>query len=144
MSRHPRAGTVVWPLAVGISAKRARLGSGFRSVYEVVLRSFAATGRAPAAATLEAAAAQFGLPAGQALAELADTVTGAQVTVAFRDGKATWSPDTAVVFVDRHEGDGPAELVICGCLNFVASADTDRACGPVHLAARGRYLPDAG
>jgi Alkylmercury lyase len=147
-----------------------------------VLRSFAATGRPPAAATLEAAAAQFGLTAGLALAELdaadvlgldpdggirmcypfsgvptphavaieagphvhamcaidalgippmlgadavissADPVTGAPVTITFDAGKATWSPDTAVVFVGRRDGDGPAELVTCGCLNFFDSA----------------------
>jgi hypothetical protein len=169
-------------LAPGIAAKRAGLGSGPRSVYQVVLRSFAVTGRAPAPGALEAAAAQFGLTAGQALAELAgadvlgldhdggirmsypfsgvptphavsiaagpqvhamcaidalgippmlgadavisssDPVTNAPVTVAFRAGKATWNPESAVVFVGRRGGEGPAEMVTCGCLNFFASA----------------------
>jgi hypothetical protein len=48
-------------LVSGISAKCAGLRSGPRSVYQVVLRSFALTGRAPAPDALEAAAAQVGL-----------------------------------------------------------------------------------
>lgn len=51
----------------------------------------------------------------------ADPVSGTPVTVVFRDGRASWSPDSAVVFVGRRNGNGTAELVSCGCLNFFSS-----------------------
>jgi hypothetical protein len=190
-------------LVSGIAEKRARLASGPRSVYQVVLRSFAATGRGPAPGALEAAAAQAGLTARQVLAELAaadvlgldddggiwmcypfsgvptphvvaiaagpqvhamcaidalgippmlgadavissaDPVTGALVTVAFRGGEATWSPDSAVVFVGRRDGQGPAEMVTCGCLNFFASADSAAGWASLRPEVAGAVLDHA-
>ncbi|MER8046563.1 alkylmercury lyase family protein [Streptomyces sp. NPDC094032] len=56
-----------------------------------------------------------------------DPITGDPVTVTSEDGRTTWEPSTAVVFVGRRGGAGPAAEVCCDTLNFFttpASAET--------------------
>jgi hypothetical protein len=57
-------------LGTGLATRCASLAPGTRNVYQAVLRRFAATGRPPEPAELEAAERPFDLAAGQLLAEL--------------------------------------------------------------------------
>lgn len=50
-----------------------------------------------------------------------DPLTGEPVTVTFTGATARWHPRAAVVFDGCAGGDGPAEQVCCGYLNFFAS-----------------------
>ncbi|MEV0288655.1 alkylmercury lyase family protein [Kribbella sp. NPDC050820] len=60
-----------------------------------------------------------------------DVTTGRPITVVTRDGRSTWSPDTAVVFVGADAGGGPSADCCCDYLNFFA----DRSAGDRWMAA---------
>lgn len=60
-----------------------------------------------------------------------DVTSGQPITVVTRDGRSTWSPDTAVVFVGADAGGGPSADCCCDYLNFFA----DRSAGAGWMAA---------
>ncbi|GGS40514.1 hypothetical protein GCM10010221_43950 [Streptomyces parvus] len=72
-----------------------------------------------------------------------DPVTGEAVTVATRDGAATWEPKSAVVFVGQRPGGGSAATACCDALNFFTSDASARAWAAEHPDIPGRAVPPA-
>src|SRR5258706_14037983 len=65
----------------------------------------------------------LGIPAmlhADAVITSSDPLTGKPVTITFAAGTASWDPPGVVAFADCARGDGPAEKVSCGYLNFFA------------------------
>ena len=73
----------------------------------------------------------------------ADPLTGEPVTVTFTGATARWEPRTAVVFDGCAGGDGWAEQVCCGYLNFFVSRATAADWARQHPEVTGSVLDQA-
>ena len=78
-----------------------------------------------------------------AVVNSADPLTGEPVTVTFTGATACWDPQAAVVFDGRAGGDGPAEQVCCGYLNFFASRASATEWARQHPEVTGSVLDQA-
>jgi Alkylmercury lyase len=64
-----------------------------------------------------------------------DPVTATLITVTFADGRSTWDPQTAVVFVGSQSGTGPSADTCCDYLNMFATRESATAwTGAHHIA----------
>lgn len=72
-----------------------------------------------------------------------DPLTGEPVTVTFTGAAARWDPRAAVVFDGCAGGDGPAEQVCCGYLNFFASRASATKWARQHPGVTGSVLDQA-
>jgi hypothetical protein len=72
-----------------------------------------------------------------------DPLTGELVTVAFTGATARWNPRAAVVFDGCAGGDGPAEQVCCGYLNFFANRASAIEWARQHPGIAGSVLDQA-
>ncbi|GAA3803470.1 organomercurial lyase [Streptomyces chiangmaiensis] len=187
----------------GGRGRLAPVAGALRAVQQAVLRHFAATGEAPSADHLHAAAATHGRTATEVLADLAaedfitlddhgriraaypfstaptrhrvrlaggieawsmcavdalgipdmlgtdavitstDPVTGDTITVTSTQGRMTWHPTTAVVYIDQRPCIGPAADVACGALNFFTSPGTARSWAEQHPGHTGKAVAQA-
>ncbi|GAA0372684.1 alkylmercury lyase family protein [Streptomyces blastmyceticus] len=73
----------------------------------------------------------------------ADPVTGTPVTVTVTGGRMEWKPQSAVVFVGRRSGPGPAAEVCCDTLNFFTDAANARAWAAQHPDVTGEVVHHA-
>lgn len=69
-----------------------------------------------------------------------DPAGDAEVTVKVVDGRATWTPHEAVVFVGVRVGGGPSADCCCDYLNFFADRATAQAWAAAHPAVPGEIL----
>ena len=72
-----------------------------------------------------------------------DPLTGERVTVTFAGATPCWDPQDAVVFDGCVGGDGPAEQVCCGYLNFFASRASATEWARQHPGVAGTVLDQA-
>lgn len=187
----------------GGRGRLAPVAGGLRAVQQAVLCHFAATGAAPSADDLHAAAAAQGRTATEVLADLAaedfltlddhgrigaaypfsavptshrvrlaggieawsmcavdalgipdmlgtdavitsaDPVTGDTITVTSTQGRMTWHPTTAVVYIGQRSCTGPAADITCGALNFFTSRGTARSWTERHPDYTGKTVDQA-
>jgi hypothetical protein len=72
-----------------------------------------------------------------------DPVTGAEISVSFRDGTATWRPESAVVLLAFSQCGGPAAEVCCTTLNFFTSSASAESWAAAHPDTPGQILSHA-
>lgn len=85
----------------------------------------------------------LGIPAmlrKDAVISSSDPVTAAPVTVTVTDGRMRWEPSSAVVFVGRRSGQGPAASVCCDALNFFTDVGSARAWAQLHPDVTGQVV----
>ncbi len=86
----------------------------------------------------------LGIPAmlhADAVITSSDPLTGKPVTITFAAGTASSDSPGVVVFADCARGDGPAEKVSCGYLNFFARPASARDWASQHARVTGT-VPD--
>jgi hypothetical protein len=72
--------------------------------------------------------------------ESIDVTNGQAITVVTRDGRSTWEPETAVVFVGADAGGGPSADSCCDYLNFFVDRTAAEAWTSAHPAVPGQVL----
>ncbi|WP_435229515.1 organomercurial lyase [Streptomyces sp. Tue6028] len=72
-----------------------------------------------------------------------DPVTNDPVRVEFTGGRATWQPDTAVVYYGARPGTGPAAAMCCGYLRFFTDRATAERWTGQHADISGAVLDQA-
>ncbi|MGW5063295.1 organomercurial lyase [Streptomyces sp. NPDC004096] len=72
-----------------------------------------------------------------------DPVTGDTITVTSTQGRMTWHPTTAVVYIGQRSCTGPAADVACGALNFFTSPHTARSWAEQHPDYTGKVVDQA-
>lgn len=72
-----------------------------------------------------------------------DPITGESVTVTSDSGRTAWEPTTAVVFVGRRGGSGPAAEVCCDTLNFFTSRASAERWTAQHPEVAGQIVSQA-
>ncbi|WP_020389681.1 organomercurial lyase [Kribbella catacumbae] len=77
------------------------------------------------------------------LIESVDVTTGQPVTVTSRNGRATWDPSTAVVFIGATAGGGPSADCCCDYLNFFTDHAAAEAWTAIHPHVPGQILNPA-
>jgi hypothetical protein len=69
-----------------------------------------------------------------------DVKTGRPITVVTRDGRSTWEPSEAVVFIGADAGGGPSADCCCDYLNFFADRSAGEAWMAAHPAVPGQVI----
>jgi Alkylmercury lyase len=69
-----------------------------------------------------------------------DGTDGQPITVATSDGRATWTPSSAVAVIGADAGGGPSAVCCCSYLNFFTDADAANAWLTRHPHVRGQVL----